>query len=203
MTKKTKSRTATVKRDTKETQVAVTLNLDGSGKCNINTGIGFLDHMLEQIARHGLFDLNIKASGDTHIDDHHTVEDVGITMGKAFKEALGDRSGITRFGMAMVPLDESLSRVVVDLSNRPSLVWKVDFNTQKLGAFDTELFREWFDAFSMNGAMTLHTENLYGTNGHHIIESCYKALALALREACSIDIRRAGSVPSTKGTLSA
>ncbi|MBF0446313.1 MAG: imidazoleglycerol-phosphate dehydratase HisB [Magnetococcales bacterium] len=203
MTKKTKSRTATVKRDTKETQVAVTLDIDGSGKSDINTGIGFLDHMLEQIARHGMFDLNIKASGDTHIDYHHTVEDVGITIGKAFKEALGDRRGITRFGMAMVPLDESLSRVVVDLSNRPSLVWKVDIKTQKLGTFDTELFREWFEAFCVNAAMTLHAENLYGTNGHHVIESCYKALALALRQACSIDSRRADSVPSTKGTLSA
>ncbi|MBF0379384.1 MAG: imidazoleglycerol-phosphate dehydratase HisB [Magnetococcales bacterium] len=202
MTKKTKSRTATVKRDTKETKVAVTLDLDGTGKCDINTGVGFLDHMLEQIARHGLFDLKIKATGDTHIDDHHTVEDVGITIGKAFREALGDRRGITRFGMAMVPLDESLSRVVVDLSNRPSLVWNVDIKTQKLGTFDTELFREWFEAFSVNGAMTLHAENLYGSNGHHIVESCFKALALALRQACSMDLRRAGDVPSTKGTLS-
>jgi imidazoleglycerol-phosphate dehydratase len=202
VSKKANVRTAKVQRETKETKVEVALNLDGSGQSEIDTGIGFLDHMLEQIARHGLIDLTVKAKGDTHIDYHHTVEDVGITMGAAFKDALGDRSGITRFGMAMVPLDESLSRVVVDLSNRPSLVWRVDFTAQKLGTFDTELFKEWFEAFSGNGAMTLHVENLYGSNGHHVIESCYKALALALRTACSLDARRAGSVPSTKGTLS-
>ncbi len=195
-------RKASVKRKTKETAVEVSLNLDGSGISKIDTGLGFLDHMLDQIARHGFFDLTVKARGDTHIDGHHTVEDVGITMGQAFKEALGERRGIARFGMAMVPLDESLSRVVVDLSNRPSLVWRVEIAAPKLGDFDTELFQEWFEAFSGNGAMTLHVENLYGGNGHHIIESCYKALALALRQACSIDQRRADSVPSTKGTLS-
>lgn len=195
-------RTATVKRDTKETQVAVTLQLDGSGQTTIDTGIGFLDHMLEQIARHGLFDLTVKARGDVHIDYHHTVEDVGIAIGQAFKESLGERLGIVRFGMAMVPLDESLSRVVVDLSNRPSLVWRVDLPSQKLGDFDTELFREWFAAFAGNGSLTLHVENLYGSNSHHIIESCYKALAIALRQACGVDQRRAFDVPSTKGTLS-
>ncbi|MBF0454645.1 MAG: imidazoleglycerol-phosphate dehydratase HisB [Magnetococcales bacterium] len=196
------NRKATVSRTTKETQIEVSLVLDGTGQSEINTGIGFLDHMLDQIARHGLFDLTIKAKGDTHIDSHHTVEDVGIAMGQAFREALGDRRGITRFGLAMVPLDEALSRVVVDLSNRPSLVWRVALPTQKLGQFDTELFREWFEAFAGNGAMTLHAENLYGTNSHHIIESCYKALAMALRQACTVDQRRADEVPSTKGTLS-
>jgi imidazoleglycerol-phosphate dehydratase len=203
VSKKIAVRTATVQRETKETTVAVDLNLDGSGQADIDTGIGFLDHMLDQIARHGLFDLNVKANGDTHVDGHHTVEDVGICVGQAFREALGERRGISRFGMAMVPLDESLSRVVVDLSNRPSLVWRVNFSTPKLGTFDTELFREWFEAFAGNGALTLHVENLYGSNGHHIIESCYKALALALRQACSLDPSRAGAVPSTKGTLSA
>ena len=203
MSKKNVIRKATLKRETKETFVDVTLNLDGTGKADIKTGLGFLDHMLDQIARHGLFDLTIKARGDTHIDGHHTVEDVGITLGNAFRDALGDRRGITRFGTAMVPLDEALSRVVVDLSNRPSLVWRVSLPAQKVGDFDTELFREWFEAFAGNAAMTLHVESLYGTNSHHIIESCYKALALALRQACTVDQRRAGEVPSTKGTLSA
>lgn len=195
-------REAQIIRQTNETDIGMAINLDGNGQSKIGTGIGFLDHMLDQIARHGLFDLDIRAKGDTHVDGHHTVEDVGIAMGQAFKEALGDRRGINRFGMAMVPLDESLSRVVVDLSNRPSLVWRVVMPTPKVGDFDTELFREWFEAFAVNGALTLHVENLYGTNSHHIIESCYKALALALRQACEIDQRRAGEIPSTKGTLS-
>lgn len=195
-------RVATVRRETGETQVEVTLNLDGSGRSEIATGLGFLDHMLDQIARHGLFDLTVKAKGDTHVDGHHTVEDVGITLGQAFREALGDRRGIARFGHATVPLDESLSRAVVDLSNRPALVWRVAMPTPRLGTFDTELFREWFEAFAGNGGITLHMENLYGVNGHHIIESCYKALAMALRQACSVDPRRADQVPSTKGTLS-
>lgn len=196
------TRIANLERKTKETEVLVTLNLDGTGVANIQTGCGFLDHMLEQLARHGLFDLEIRAKGDTHIDDHHTVEDVGITLGQAFKQALGERRGVYRFGSAMVPLDESLSRVVVDLSNRATLVWKVDFSNQKLGNFDTELFREWFAAFAGNTGLTLHVENLYGTSNHHIIESCFKALALALRQACALDPRQIGKVPSTKGTLS-
>ncbi|MBF0446568.1 MAG: imidazoleglycerol-phosphate dehydratase HisB [Magnetococcales bacterium] len=196
------SRTARLVRETKETQIEVTVNLDGSGQGELDTGIGFLDHMLDQIARHGLFDLQVKARGDTHIDAHHTVEDVGIALGQAFKSALGDRRGIVRFGMAMVPLDESLSRVVVDLSNRPSLVWRVKMPTEKLGDFDTELFREWFEAFSGNGGITLHVENLYGINSHHIIESSFKALAMALRQACAPDPRRPDGIASTKESLS-
>lgn len=196
-------RSATIQRKTGETDISIHLNLDGQGRGEMHTGIGFLDHMLDQLARHGLFDLDINAQGDTHIDDHHTVEDVGIALGQAFRECLGDRRGIVRFGFAMAPLDESLSRVVVDLSNRPSLVWKVAFPTQKVGSFDTELFLEWFTAFSGSSGMTLHVENLYGQNSHHIIESCFKALALALRQAVTLDSRRKGDVPSTKGTLSA
>ncbi len=195
-------RTATVKRTTGETEVQVALNLDGGGRSACETGIGFLDHMLDQLARHGLFDLTVRAAGDTHIDDHHTVEDVGIALGQAFRQALGARRGIRRFGSSLVPLDEALSRVVVDLSNRPSLVWRVNFPGEKIGAFDCELFKEWFAAFAGNGAMTLHVESFYGDNGHHIAESCYKALAMALRDACAIDPRRRDSVPSTKGTLS-
>ncbi|HIJ83177.1 MAG: imidazoleglycerol-phosphate dehydratase [Magnetococcales bacterium] len=195
-------RLATIQRQTAETRIAVTLNLDGQGISDIKTGIGFLDHMLDQLARHGLFDLEIAAKGDTCIDDHHTVEDVGIALGQAFRECLGERKGIVRFGTAHVPLDEALSRVVVDLSNRPGLTWNVRFPTQKVGNFDCELFKEWFTAFASNGAMTLHVENLYGANSHHIIESCFKALALALCQGCALDPRRAMTVPSTKGTLS-
>lgn len=194
-------RTAKVQRQTGETDVEVVLELDGEGVSAITTGVPFLDHMLDQLARHGLFNITIRAKGDTHIDDHHTVEDVGIALGQAFREALGRRAGIHRFGSALAPLDESLSRVVVDLSNRPSLVWRVTLPQPKIGRFDSELFKEWFSAFSGNGAMTLHVENLYGTNCHHICESCFKALALALRQACTVD-PRSGTVPSTKGTLS-
>ena len=196
------NRIAHIERKTKETEVQVMVDLDGTGHADLQTGCGFLDHMLEQLARHGLFDLTVHARGDTQVDDHHTVEDVGITLVQAFRQALGDKRGITRFGSALVPLDESLSRVVVDLSNRGTLVWQVAFAHAKLGSFDSELFREWFYAFAQHGGMTLHVDNLYGQNDHHKIESCFKALSLALRQACALDPRRAGSVPSTKGTLS-
>ncbi len=195
-------RKASVERNTKETKINVTINLDGSGVCNVSTGIGFLDHMLEQLSRHSLIDLDVKAVGDLHIDFHHTTEDTGIAIGEAVKKALGDRVGITRFGSALCPLDEALTRAVVDCSNRPYLIWKVGFSRPKLGDFDTELFREWFQAFSQSAGLTLHIENFYGENNHHIIESSYKALARALRQALTIDVRAADSVPSTKGTLS-
>ncbi len=195
-------RTARVERKTQETEVSVTLNLDGTGLSNIATGCPFLDHMLDQLARHGLFDIELYARGDTHIDDHHTVEDVGITLGEAFRQALGDKRGIARFGSATIPLDESLSRVVIDLSNRATLVWHVTFSNSKIGQFDTELFREWFTAFANHSRSTIHVENLYGSNDHHKIESCFKALALALRRACVLDPRRGQLVPSTKGLLS-
>ncbi|HIF59066.1 MAG TPA: imidazoleglycerol-phosphate dehydratase HisB [Rhodospirillales bacterium] len=195
-------RKASVERNTKETKINVTINLDGSGVCNVSTGIGFLDHMLEQLSRHSLIDLDVKAVGDLHIDFHHTTEDTGIAIGEAVKKALGDRVGITRFGSALCPLDEALTRAVVDCSNRSYLIWKVGFSRPKLGDFDTELFREWFQAFSQSAGLTLHIENFYGENNHHIIESSYKALARALRQALTIDVRAADSVPSTKGTLS-
>ncbi len=194
-------RQATVERTTAETRIRVALDLDGTGAHDIATGIGFLDHMLAQLARHGLIDLSVKAEGDLHIDGHHTTEDSGIVIGQAVGRALGDRRGITRFGDATVPLDEALSRVVVDISGRPFLVWRVEFTRDRLGDLDTELFREWFQAFAQGAGLTLHVENLYGVNNHHIIESCYKALARALRTAVSRDPRQAGSVPSTKGTL--
>jgi imidazoleglycerol-phosphate dehydratase len=195
-------RKASVERNTKETKINVAINLDGSGVCNVSTGIGFLDHMLEQLSRHSLIDLDVKAVGDLHIDFHHTTEDTGIAIGEAVKKALGDRVGITRFGSALCPLDEALTRAVVDCSNRPYLIWKVGFSRPKLGDFDTELFREWFQAFSQSAGLTLHIENFYGENNHHIIESSFKALARALRQALTIDVRAADSVPSTKGTLS-
>ena len=195
-------RKASVKRNTKETQISVVVNLDGTGICSVSTGIGFLDHMLEQLSRHSLMDLNVKAVGDLHIDFHHTTEDTGIAIGEAVKKALGDRVGITRFGSALCPLDEALTRAVVDCSNRPYLIWKVSFSRPKLGDFDTELFREWFQAFAQAAGLTVHIENFYGENNHHIIESSFKALARALRQAVTIDPRAADSVPSTKGTLS-
>jgi imidazoleglycerol-phosphate dehydratase len=200
--KENADRKASVERNTKETQISVAVNLDGTGICNVSTGIGFLDHMLEQLSRHSLMDLNVKAVGDLHIDFHHTTEDTGIAIGEAVKEALGDRVGITRFGSALCPLDEALTRAVVDCSNRPYLIWKVGFSRPKLGDFDTELFREWFQAFAQAAGLTLHIENFYGENNHHIIESSYKALARAFRQAVTIDARAADSVPSTKGTLS-
>jgi imidazoleglycerol-phosphate dehydratase len=194
-------RTASIERNTKETEIKVELNLDGTGEYNIETGIGFLDHMLEQLSRHGLIDLTVKAKGDLHIDGHHTTEDVGIAIGAAVRKALGERRGITRYGAAYTPMDETLSRVTLDISGRPYLVWKVDFTRDKLGDMDTELFKEWFEAFAGAAGITLHVENLYGVNNHHIIESIYKALARALREACEIDARKGDAIPSTKGTL--
>lgn len=194
-------RTASVKRDTKETQIQVEINLDGTGKYDVSTGIGFLDHMLEQLSRHSLMDITVKAKGDLHIDFHHTTEDTGWAVGEAFAKALGDKKGITRYGHSYIPMDETLSRVALDLSNRPYLIWKVEFSKDKLGDMDTELFREWFQAFSQSAGTTLHVENIYGDNNHHIIESCYKGLARALRIAIEIDPRKSNEVPSTKGVL--
>jgi imidazoleglycerol-phosphate dehydratase len=194
-------RTAAVQRRTKETKIDVAVNLDGTGAAEVHTGIGFLDHMLEQLARHGLFDLTVKAEGDLHIDFHHTTEDTGIAIGEAVSKALGDRKGIVRFGSAEIPMDETLTRVALDASNRPYLIWKVRFDRPKLGTMDTELFKEWFQAFAQNAGITLHIENLYGENNHHIVESCFKGLARALRQAVTIDPRAAEAVPSTKGVL--
>ncbi len=194
-------RQATVKRKTKETDISVTVDLDGSGISDISTGIGFLDHMLEQLARHSLMDITVKAKGDLHIDFHHTTEDTGIALGEAVSQALGERKGIRRYGSALSPMDETLTRVALDASNRPFLVWKASFPTPKVGDMDTELFKEWFQAFAQNAGITLHVENLYGTNSHHIVESSFKGLARALRVAVEIDPRRAGEIPSTKGSL--
>jgi imidazoleglycerol-phosphate dehydratase len=194
-------RKADVKRETKETQVSVSLDLDGSGKHDVNTGIGFLDHMLDQLARHGLIDLKLLAKGDLHVDMHHTAEDVGIVIGQALARALGDRRGIRRFASVHLAMDEALTRVVIDVSGRPYLVWKVALPAAKLGDFDTELVREWFHAFAQNAGITLHVETLYGDNTHHIVETCFKGLARALREAIAIDERAPDAVPSTKGTL--
>lgn len=194
-------RTATITRNTRETRISVTVDLDGLGRYDVKTGIGFLDHMLEQLSRHGLIDLTLRAEGDLHIDFHHTTEDTGIAIGEAVAKALGDRRGITRYAHAYIPMDETLTRVALDLSNRPYLIWKVNFTRDKLGEMDTELFKEWFQAFAQAAGVTLHVENLYGENNHHIVESCYKGLARALRQAISIDPRAAGSVPSTKGVL--
>jgi imidazoleglycerol-phosphate dehydratase len=194
-------RKATVERNTKETQIKTSVNLDGSGVYKVATGIGFLDHMMEQLSRHSLIDITIEAKGDLHIDFHHTTEDVGITVGEAILKAMGDKKGITRFGHAYCPMDETLSRVALDISGRPYLIWKVQFTRDKLGEMDTELFKEWFGAFSQAAGITLHVENIYGTNNHHIVESCYKALARSLKVALSLDPRQSGHVPSTKGTL--
>ena len=190
-----------VKRKTKETTIEVNVNLDGKGKSDIKTGIGFLDHMLDQISKHSLIDISIKAEGDLHVDLHHTTEDSALAFGEALNKALGERKGIKRFGQALSAMDETLSRVVVDCSNRPYLVWKVNFTISQLGEMDTELFKEWFQAFSQSSGITLHVENLYGENNHHIIESCFKGLARALREAVSIDFKRTNEIPSTKGSL--
>jgi len=194
-------RTAMIERKTKETDISVELNLDGTGLYDIHTGIGFLDHMLEQLSRHSLIDLHVRAVGDLHIDGHHTTEDCGIAIGTAIKKALGDMTGITRYANALIPMDETLSRAAMDISGRPFLVWKVNFPRQKIGEMDTELFEEFFRAFAFGAGMTLHVENIYGTNSHHIIESCFKATARALRDACTIDTRKADAIPSTKGTL--
>jgi imidazoleglycerol-phosphate dehydratase len=196
------ARQASVERKTKETRVRVVLNLDGTGQYRISTGIGFLDHMLEQLSRHSLIDLDVEASGDLHIDYHHTTEDTGLAVGEAVRQALGDRTGVARWGDALIPMDETLTRVALDASNRPYLVWKVAFSKPKLGEMDTELFKEWFQAFAQSAGVTLHVENLYGENNHHIVESCYKGLARALRSAVAIDPRKSDAVPSTKGTLS-
>jgi len=194
-------RVATVERNTKETRIKGRVDLDGTGASEIATGIGFLDHMLEQLAKHSLVDLTLHAKGDLHIDFHHTTEDTGYVVGEAVSKALGTRAGIQRYGEAVIPMDETLTRVTLDASNRPYLVWKVAFSRPKLGEMDTELFKEWFQAFAQSAGITLHVENLYGENNHHIVESCFKGLARALRQAIEIDPRRAGVVPSTKGTL--
>ena len=194
-------RTATVERNTRETRITGKVNLDGAGKAEVATGIGFLDHMLEQLARHSLIDLDLRAAGDLHIDFHHTTEDTGYVVGEAVSKALGDRAGIARYGHAVIPMDETLTRVSLDASNRPYLVWKVGFTRPKLGEMDTELFKEWFQAFAQSAGVTLHVENLYGENNHHIVESCFKGLARALRQAVAIDPRQQGAVPSTKGVL--
>jgi len=194
-------RTATISRKTKETAIDVSLNLDGTGLYTIATGIGFLDHMLEQLSRHSLIDLDVKIDGDLHIDQHHTTEDSGIAIGEALSEALGDRRGITRYGTAYAPMDETLTRCAIDISGRPFLVWKAAFSQTRLGEMDTELFEHWFHAFSGAAGLTLHVENLYGRNNHHIIESAFKATARALRQAVEIDPRKADAIPSTKGLL--
>jgi imidazoleglycerol-phosphate dehydratase len=195
-------RTATVERKTRETEIAVSLDLDGSGDCDIDTGIGFLDHMLESFCRHSMMDLKVRASGDLHVDFHHTTEDTAIVIGQAVKKALGDFAGITRFGAALIPMDETLTRVAIDVSNRPYLIWKVTIPGQKLGDMDTELFKEWFQALAQHAGICLHIETLYGTNSHHIVESCFKGTARALRQAVSPDERLEGEAASTKGTLS-
>ena len=190
-----------ISRKTKETSISVDINIDGKGKYKIDTGIGFLNHMLEQLSKHSSIDMNIKAKGDTHIDLHHTTEDSGIAIGEALKKALKKSVGIRRYAHAMIPMDETLSRVALDISNRPYLIWKVNLKVEKLGEMDTELFKEWFQAFSQSAGITMHVENIYGDNSHHIIESCYKALARSLREALVMDPRRKKSIPSTKGFL--
>jgi len=195
------TRTATVTRATTETSVAVTVDLDGTGVYRVSTGIGFLDHMLEQLSRHSLIDLDVALKGDLHIDAHHTTEDSGIAIGEAVARALGDRRGITRYGDALIPMDETLTRVALDISGRPYLVWKSGFSQPRLGEMDTELFKEWFAAFAGAAGITLHIETLYGVNNHHIVESCFKGLARALRTAVQLDPRKLDTVPSTKGTL--
>ncbi len=194
-------RNASVERATKETKIRVSVALDGTGQTKIATGIGFFDHMLDQLGRHGLFDLDIEAEGDLHIDFHHTVEDTGIALGQAFRKALGDMKGITRYADVHLPMDETLTRVAIDISGRAFLVFRTSFERAKIGEFDTQLVREFFQAFAMNAGITLHVETLYGVNDHHIAESCFKALARALRSAVSIDPRQANAVPSTKGSL--
>ena len=194
-------RKAEIKRKTKETDIAVEVNIDGSGQSQVETGIGFLDHMLDLLARHSRMDIVAKAKGDLHIDYHHTAEDVGIALGQAVKKALGDLKGITRYADVHVPMDEALTRVAIDVSGRPFLVFKVKFGRDKIGTFDTELVNEWFQAFAMNAGITLHVETLYGSNDHHISESCFKALARALRAAFAIDPKAANEIPSTKGSL--
>ena len=194
-------RTASLTRETRETRIEVSVGLDGSGSYDVATGIGFLDHMLEQLSRHSLIDLRVRAQGDLHIDFHHTTEDTALAIGQAVSQALGDRGGIVRYGSALIPMDETLSRVAIDISGRPYLIWKVAFSRPKLGEMDTELFKEWFQAFAQASGSTLHVENLYGENNHHIVESCFKGLARSLRTATATDPRAPGAIPSTKGTL--
>lgn len=194
-------RKASLDRKTTETQIAVTINLDGTGAYDVKSGVGFLDHMLELLARHSLIDIKVRAKGDTHIDFHHTTEDIGIALGQAFAKALGNRKGIRRYADCFLPMDETLTRAAIDVSGRPYLIWKVEFSRPKIGDFDTELVREWFQAFAMNAGVTLHVETLYGDNCHHIAESCFKALARVLRGAIEIDPRQKDRIPSTKGSL--
>lgn len=194
-------RTATVARTTSETDISVTINLDGTGEYDIKTGIGFLDHMLEQLSRHGLFDLNIRCNGDLHIDCHHTVEDIALAMGEAFSKALGDRKGINRYAHSYIPMDETLVRCAIDCSNRPYLVWKVEFTQERLGDMDTEMFKHWFQSFVLRAGLSMNVECIDGENNHHIVEACFKALARALRVAVEIDPRKSDSIPSTKGSL--
>jgi imidazoleglycerol-phosphate dehydratase len=195
-------RQATISRRTKETEIQAAVDLDGTGTFEIETGIGFLDHMLEQLSRHALIDIKLRAKGDLHVDLHHTTEDSGIVLGQAVAKALGEKNGITRYADVHLPMDETLTRVAVDVSGRPYLIWNVTFTRDKIGEMDTELFREWFQAFAQNAGITLHIQNLYGENNHHIVETCFKGLARALRAAITADPRQAGRVPSTKGTLS-
>ena len=194
-------RKAKISRKTKETSITVEVNIDGKGKYKIDTGIGFLDHMLEQLSKHSLMDISVKAKGDTHIDLHHTTEDTGIAIGEAISKAAGNRKGIKRYAHALIPMDETLTRVAIDVSNRPYLIWKVNLKVEKLGEMDTELFKEWFQAFSQSAGITLHIENVYGENSHHKIESCFKGLARSLKDAFQIDKRIKSSIPSTKGML--
>ncbi|WP_127143771.1 imidazoleglycerol-phosphate dehydratase HisB [Pelagibacterium montanilacus] len=194
-------RQAALERKTAETAISVSLDLEGTGKRDIATGVGFFDHMLDQLARHSMIDITVRATGDTHIDDHHTVEDTGIALGQALREALGDKAGITRYGSAYLPMDDTLSRVALDISGRPFLVFEADFGVEKIGSFDTQLVREFFQAFAFNAGITLHAHCLYGANAHHIAESLFKALARALREAIAEDPRAGSAIPSTKGVL--
>jgi len=195
-------RTATIERKTRETEILASVDLDGTGAYDVATGIGFLDHMLESFSRHSLIDLKVRAQGDLHVDFHHTTEDTAIVIGQAIKRALGDFAGIRRFGAILMPMDETLTRVAIDISNRPYLIWKVNFKRPKIGEMDTELFREWFQALAQNAGICLHIENLYGENSHHIVETCFKGTARALRQAIEVDERLEGAVPSTKETLS-
>jgi imidazoleglycerol-phosphate dehydratase len=194
-------RKASLDRKTTETQIAVSINLDGTGAYDVKSGVGFLDHMLELLSRHSLIDIKLRAKGDTHIDFHHSTEDIGIALGQAFAKALGDRKGIRRYADCFLPMDEALTRAAIDVSGRPYLIWNVQFSRPKIGEFDTELVREWFQAFAMNAGVTLHVETLYGDNCHHIAESCFKALARVLRAATEIDPRQKDRIPSTKGSL--
>jgi imidazoleglycerol-phosphate dehydratase len=194
-------RKASLDRKTTETQIAVSINLDGTGAYDVKSGVGFLDHMLELLARHSLIDIKVRAKGDTHIDFHHTTEDIGIALGQAFAKALGNRKGIRRYADCFLPMDEALTRAAIDVSGRPFLIWNVEFSRPKIGEFDTELVREWFQAFAMNAGVTLHVQTLYGDNCHHIAESCFKALARVLRAATEIDPRQKNRIPSTKGSL--